>query len=150
MENIRRIREGQKLTYVELADRLTKIGRPIPVLGLRRIEKGERRVDVDDLLALAVALGVMPVDLLVPNTAADDEPYNVTQDVAAPAAAVRDWISGQGLLAPPSGHAELFTAMPWMPRDRATALTHKYVLPMQAAWQREEVRRALAEDGEGE
>jgi transcriptional regulator with XRE-family HTH domain len=62
--NIKRLREEQRLTFVELADRLSKIGRPIPVLGLRRIERGERRVDVDDLFAFAEVFGVAPSALL--------------------------------------------------------------------------------------
>lgn len=64
MQNIKRIREGQKITYVELSERLAALGRHIPVLGLRRIERGERRVDVDDLMALAAAFGVEPIRLL--------------------------------------------------------------------------------------
>src|SRR5206468_1120492 len=39
---------------------------PIPVLGLRRIERGERRVDLDELVALAKALGVPPLWLVLP------------------------------------------------------------------------------------
>jgi transcriptional regulator with XRE-family HTH domain len=35
--------------------------------GLTRIERGERRVDVDDLLALSVVLGVTPNRLLLPD-----------------------------------------------------------------------------------
>jgi transcriptional regulator with XRE-family HTH domain len=56
--NILTLRTARRLTYVELSARLTGIGWPIPVLGLRRIERGERRVDVDDLAALAEAFGV--------------------------------------------------------------------------------------------
>lgn len=67
---MKRLREDQRLTFVELADRLSKIGRPIPVLGLRRIERGERRVDVDDLFSLAEVLGVEPIALLY-----DEDPY---------------------------------------------------------------------------
>lgn len=63
--SVRRLREAQRLTYVELSERLTKVGRPIPVLGLRRIERGDRRVDVDDLFALAYVFGVTPLALLV-------------------------------------------------------------------------------------
>ena len=63
-ENIRRYRG--KLTFAELSARLEEIGRPIPVLGLRRIEKGDRRVDVDDLLAIARALDVPPALLVYP------------------------------------------------------------------------------------
>jgi transcriptional regulator with XRE-family HTH domain len=64
--NIKRIREEKRLTFVELSKQLDEIGRPIPVLGLRRIEKGERRVDVDDLMALADVLKTPPVLLLLP------------------------------------------------------------------------------------
>ena len=56
--------------YTDLSERLKDLDRRIPPLGLRRIENGARRVDADDLLALAVALGVSPVTLLMPN--ADD------------------------------------------------------------------------------
>lgn len=77
--NIRRLREGQQLTYVELARRLAALGRPVPVLGLRRIEHGERRVDVDDLVAFAQALHVPLADLL-----ADAPACHVCQGSPAP------------------------------------------------------------------
>ena len=64
--NVRRIREASRLTYAAMSEGLGQIGRPIPVLGLRRIEKGERRVDLDDLAALAVVLGVPPSLLIFP------------------------------------------------------------------------------------
>ena len=64
--NMKLIREAHRLTYVELAAHLVEAGRPIPVLGLRRIEKGERRVDVDDLIAIASILGVRPESLWAP------------------------------------------------------------------------------------
>lgn len=64
--NLRRIREEKRLTYAAISARLERLKRPIPVLGLRRIEKGERRVDVDDIAALAAALGVPPMLLIFP------------------------------------------------------------------------------------
>ncbi|HEY9316117.1 helix-turn-helix transcriptional regulator [Williamsia sp.] len=64
--NIKRLREAQRITFAELSRRLTEIGRPIATLGLSRIETGDRRVDVDDLMALAVALDVAPGRLLSP------------------------------------------------------------------------------------
>ena len=64
IDNLIRLR-GQT-TYAELSRRMEKAGRPIPSLGLRRIEAGERRVDVDDLVALALVLGVSPLALLLP------------------------------------------------------------------------------------
>lgn len=44
------------------------MGRGIPPLGLRNIEAGTRRVDVDDLMALAAALGTSPITLLSPDS----------------------------------------------------------------------------------
>ncbi len=64
--NIRSHRETQRLTYAELSGRLAALGRPIPVPGLLRIERAERRVDVDDLTAIAhlLGLGLAPAELL--------------------------------------------------------------------------------------
>ena len=64
--NIRRLLDEQNLKFVDLANRLKDLGRPIPPLGLRKIVGETRRVDADDLVALAVALGVSPVSLLMP------------------------------------------------------------------------------------
>ena len=86
--NIKRIREAQRLTFVEVAKRLEDIGRPIAVLGLRRIEKGERRVDADDLLALAAVLGVHTVDLLVPPEAVATSIRAASPDDVLPAVQV--------------------------------------------------------------
>lgn len=119
MANIKRIREGQKITYVELSERLDERGRLIPVLGLRRIERGERKVDVDDLLALADALNVAPVDLLVPDDLADDAPYGITPTVTTTAVRARAWIGGVGFLRAPESPADLAQAVRFMPKDRA-------------------------------
>lgn len=82
-QNIARLRTGKRLTYVELSERLTALNRRIPVLGLRRIERGERRVDADDLTALAVALGVNVSALLLPPTAEGDTQLTGVGTVAA-------------------------------------------------------------------
>ncbi|WJV47643.1 helix-turn-helix domain-containing protein [Streptomyces flavofungini] len=126
MHNIKRIREGQRLTFVELSERLAETRRPIPVLGLRRIERGERRVDVDDLFALAHVLGVSPVDLLIPLDLADDEPYNVTPKVSTTAGMARDWIGGMGFLST-TGAADLARALQWMPKSRADVVAARWV-----------------------
>ena len=65
-EAVRRHRDRMGWGYARLSRELTKIGRDIPPLGLGRIESGTRRVDVDDLTALAVVFGVSPVSLLMP------------------------------------------------------------------------------------
>ncbi|MDP9693017.1 UNVERIFIED_ORG: transcriptional regulator with XRE-family HTH domain [Arthrobacter globiformis] len=65
-ENIKRIREGRDMSWAQMSRFLERAGRPIAPLGLRRIEDGSRRVDVDDLMAIAVVLDVTPNDLLLP------------------------------------------------------------------------------------
>lgn len=60
------------MSYKALSERLEQLGRPIAVLGLRRIEAGERRVDVDDLVALALAFDVGPATLLLPREETHD------------------------------------------------------------------------------
>lgn len=76
--NIKRLREEQRLTYVELSHTLSELGRPIPTLGLSRIESGQRRVDADDLMALASALGAAPNILLMPGGYDDEETTETT------------------------------------------------------------------------
>jgi hypothetical protein len=149
--NIRRIREAQRIGYMELSRLLADVGRPIPELGLRRIEKGERRVDFDDLLALAYVLKVCPVDLMVSNEAADNDPYQVipTERLASsgkvvPAnplgsGSVRDWISGQTVVLHPVSDPDsifadpsvvMFDAVRWMPKARRASVL-KNVLHME-------------------
>jgi transcriptional regulator with XRE-family HTH domain len=70
-ERIAAGRKAHRLTYKELSDRITATGRHIPVLGLSRIEAGERRVDADDLVAIAAALAV-PVPVLLGLTDSTD------------------------------------------------------------------------------
>ena len=72
--NSRRIRELSGLTLQDVSDRLTRYGRPIARSGLSKIEAAARRVDVDDLVALAEVLGTTPDDLL---TAPDAAPKKV-------------------------------------------------------------------------
>lgn len=60
----------------ELSARLAKLGRPILPSGITKIEQGKRRVDVDDLVALAAALKVTPTRLIMgpPPTEGPEDP----------------------------------------------------------------------------
>lgn len=84
-EQVRLHRERVGMSYAELSRQLLKEGRIIPPLGLSRIEAGLRRVDADDLVSLAVALGVSPITLLLPAGVQqeDDVPVTATQTAAA-------------------------------------------------------------------
>ncbi|MCZ4276257.1 helix-turn-helix transcriptional regulator [Rhodococcus yunnanensis] len=64
--NIASARNEQRLTLRELAERTAEIGRPMSNSTISQIENGSRRVDVDDLLTLSIALDIAPVALLVP------------------------------------------------------------------------------------
>lgn len=91
-DNVKRIREKLRMTYAELSRILEGMGRPIPPLGLRRIEEGDRRIDVDDLVALAVALGVSPITLLMPDTAEPNSDIGVTAIGDLPAIEYWQWM----------------------------------------------------------
>jgi len=64
--NIRRLREQRRWSYREVEERLARVGRPIPVLGLSAIDTGERHVDVDDLVALAAVFDLGIEELMQP------------------------------------------------------------------------------------
>lgn len=77
-ENIERLIGEKNLTFAALSKLLTEMKRPIPPLGLRKIVGRTRRVDADDLVALAAALDVSPVTLLMPNTEHGRDEVQVT------------------------------------------------------------------------
>ena len=64
--NVQRLRAQREWSYRELEERLSRVGRAIPVLALSAIEAGERRVDADDLVALAAAFDLGVEELLQP------------------------------------------------------------------------------------
>lgn len=105
--NVRRVRESRGWSTYELAKKLKDGGRPVSPSALAKIERGERRVDVGDLIALAVALNVAPSGLLLP---VDTEPLaeiEVTgRSRAVPALKAWEWVDGRDTLDDPaSGHA---------------------------------------------
>ena len=64
---LREVRDGRRMTRVELSARLDEIGHPIDALTIARIENGRaKRVHLDDVVALAYALDVSPLFLLLP------------------------------------------------------------------------------------
>jgi len=93
--NVSRLRKSRGLTTYQLAQRMAEAGRPIPQSGISRIESGTRRVDVDDLTALAGVLGVSPSALLLP---LDDSPGSTIEITGAGTVAADvawDWADGK-------------------------------------------------------
>lgn len=64
--NLRIVRQRSGVDLRSLAARMREAGRTISASALSKIENGDRRVDVDDLTALAYALGTTPTELLSP------------------------------------------------------------------------------------
>jgi transcriptional regulator with XRE-family HTH domain len=63
---IEHLRLVRGLTQHQLAARCTALGRPMSNTALSRTERAHRRCDIDDLVAIATALGVRPTNLLLP------------------------------------------------------------------------------------
>jgi transcriptional regulator with XRE-family HTH domain len=94
--NLRYFRRGRS-TY-EIARALKDIGRPIAANGLTKIENGERRVTVDDLVALAVVLGVSPNQLLFPTMMSrngEPSPLPLVGTAVADDADIWRWANGE-------------------------------------------------------
>lgn len=99
-ENLKEIRGGRGLSYAELARRLKGLGHPILDTGLMKIEKGERRVDVDDLVALALALGVNVSALILPRFIPDSaEDIELTPNFRTNPWIAWNWADGRVALA---------------------------------------------------
>lgn len=62
--NLLRLRSQQGLTTRALADALERVGRRIPASGITRMEKHQRQITVDDLMALAKVFDVPVLSLL--------------------------------------------------------------------------------------
>ncbi|OBB42707.1 hypothetical protein [Mycobacterium sp. 852002-51961_SCH5331710] len=112
--NVERLLKEQNLTFAALSDRLAKIGRTIPPLGLRKIVRRTRRVDADDLIGLAVALGVSPVTLLMPETHDAGEMVGTTgADEELTAQQLWDWLRGSYPLPGDDRLTLVFRAAAW-------------------------------------
>lgn len=90
-----RQRRGWDQAY--LAQRVSDAGRPMSTSVLGKIESGARRVDVDDLVALAAALEVPPSQLL-PGSAEpkDVDPFEAAAEPGLVRARVVDDIAALG------------------------------------------------------
>ncbi|PAU44579.1 hypothetical protein CK936_34325 [Streptomyces albireticuli] len=75
--NVKRLRTSRGMSLRALSEALSRAGRNLSPDAINKIENGAeagtrkqvRRVDVDDLIALAVILGVSPASLLLPQDA---------------------------------------------------------------------------------
>jgi transcriptional regulator with XRE-family HTH domain len=108
VENVKRLRADRRWSLAELSEQMSKAGRPMLGSGLHRLEQGNRRIDVDDVVALAVAFGVSPITLLLPPTGRGE--VEITEAVSAEAATAWDWLRARAPLVIPEdddGFAEV-------------------------------------------
>ena len=102
---IRRIRRGedQDITTAEMSRRLAALGQPIPDTGITKTEQGTRRVDVDDLVPIALSLGVTPNTLLLPPVGylGASDSHLLTPAVSGSAEELWQWAQGEKPLSLP-------------------------------------------------
>lgn len=101
--NLEQLREGRRLSQDELAALAGRVGRPMTRQIVSKTEAAGRRIDVDDLVAFAVALDTTPNRLLLPGSASDAEPVELTPEVRVPALDAWKWATGDEPL--PAGAA---------------------------------------------
>lgn len=107
-ENIRRLREDQNLTYTQVSELLySRAHWVIAPTAIRRIEEGGRRVNVDELVALAVALGVSPATLLMPNHANAGAKAKATGTGTQNAVNIWNWLTARNALKGEAAQKEL-------------------------------------------
>ncbi|MDQ1583773.1 MAG: hypothetical protein QOF36_1827, partial [Microbacteriaceae bacterium] len=91
---LRAVRTAQRLSLREVSERVTAMGHDLSLSAVSKIENGTRRMDVDDLTALAAALGVAPPTLLLPNAEEVHDELSIT-GARGSAEAMWAWVTGQ-------------------------------------------------------
>lgn len=93
-ENIKAVRKERGLLLDDLRERLSELGQPASKSGLSKIESGHRRVDVDELVALAIALETNPNRLLL-SPDGDSTELDLTPTSAWSALSAWAWACGE-------------------------------------------------------
>lgn len=92
--NLAAIRSNRGINQAELADRVTLLGRPMSGPVVSKTEKLDRRVDVDDLVAFAVALNTTPNRLLL-TADADGSEIDLTPNATVWTSQAWMWATGK-------------------------------------------------------
>lgn len=94
-DNLARLRKVRGYSTRQLAAEMERKGRPVSASGITRMEKGDRVVTADDLVALAAIFGVSPVSLLLPLTTSADTPVEITGGGTVDALRAWEWGIGR-------------------------------------------------------
>lgn len=92
-ENLAHWRKQRGLSLAELSARMDDVGLPLNLNGLNKIERGNRGVDLDELVALARALGVPPLQLIFP--IGREQMTEVLPGTAIPTWTAAKWFTGE-------------------------------------------------------
>jgi transcriptional regulator with XRE-family HTH domain len=65
-ENIQRVRSLRQMTVRDLAARLKELGLPLSASGVSEVEHASRKLGIDELLIIAIALNTSVIDLISP------------------------------------------------------------------------------------
>jgi transcriptional regulator with XRE-family HTH domain len=93
---VKTVREQLLLSQADLAQRLRDLDVRIDQATIARLETGSRRISVDEVLALAVALGVNPLFLFAASFTR--ETVQVTPTITAGPQLMLHWFRGEGPL----------------------------------------------------
>ena len=96
-KNLVEIRRQRGVSLRVLSERLSHLGHPLLASGLSKVETGDRRADVDDLAALALALDVAPNRLLLTGTAGDEQ-IELSPEAEASEGTAWRWATGEAAL----------------------------------------------------
>jgi transcriptional regulator with XRE-family HTH domain len=143
--NVRQLREARRLTIRQLAAAMTNdMGRKILSSGIVKIEKGERGVDADDLVALALIFGVSPNRLLLTD-GVPDETVALTPTQQASAISAWWWATGEQRLPGPYAVSDEQFVAENRPHDPAGTTTIAELRKLAADGRLDTLRRGAAE-----
>ncbi|HZM77576.1 MAG TPA: helix-turn-helix transcriptional regulator [Candidatus Limnocylindrales bacterium] len=89
---LKALRDEQSLTQANLASVAAQLGRPMADNTLAKIETGQRRMDADDVVMMALALGTTPNRLLLGD---EGGMVALTPTMSAPARQAWAWADGR-------------------------------------------------------
>jgi transcriptional regulator with XRE-family HTH domain len=116
--NVRQLRERRGLSIRDLAAALAELlDKPFHPSGVVKIEKAERGVDADELVALALALGVTTNRVLLTDDAARDDEVKLTPNVSVSHASAWWWATGEKPLPGESAVSDEVFGMENRPHD---------------------------------
>ncbi|MER5468046.1 helix-turn-helix transcriptional regulator [Streptomyces sp. NPDC002685] len=122
-ENLIRLRKVRGLSTRQLATALEERGRSLSPSGVTRMEKAERHVTADELVALAAIFRVNPSALLLPLKDGPEESIEITGVGSVAAGDAWDWVDGERPLATKTGDLDAlldFDLYARPPRHRRT------------------------------